>query len=419
MNTSYLRKLLLGTLLGGLSVLPAYAAEPVRLGLIEPFSGPIASIGLETLDNFNFAVEAVNKRGGVLGGRMIEMVPLDNAMNAEKSTQQVKKAIDMGIRVVVQGVGSSNAINIIEYVNKHNKRNPDQTVLYLNHAAVTTEFTNELCSFWHFRFDANVDMKVAALATQMGRDPKVKNVYLINQNYAFGKSTQEASNKYLAERAKHIKIVGDDLIVPFGKVQDFTPYVAKIKGANADTVLTGNWGPDIIRLVKAVASAGLNVQFYTLYGGLPTTVNAVGTEDGMAVHMKQVTEQLVEDDDRKDLQPYFESYLDKFKRTWYSDRIRFTVEMFAKAIDKAGKEDPEAIARALEGMTFPGPHGQTMVMRPDDHQIQLPMVISEMSRDVPKRFIYEGKDLGIGWKTMNWVSREDLTLPTTCKMERP
>ena len=419
MKNTYFRKLLLGTLLGSLLALPAHAAEPVRLALIEPLSGPIASIGLENLDNFIYAAAAVNARGGVLGGRMIEFVPLDNAMNAEKSTQQVKKAIDMGIRVVVQGVGSSNAINIIEYVNKHNKRNPDQTVLYLNYSAVTTAFTNELCSFWHFRFDANVDMKVAALATQMGKDPKVKNVYLINQNYAFGKSVQEASYLYLKERAKNAKIVGDDLIVPFGKVQDFTPYVAKIKGANADTVLTGNWGPDIIRLIKAVASAGLDVQFYTLYGGIPTTVSAVGTDDGLAVHMKQVTEQLVEDETRKDLIPFFDGYLEKFKRTWYSDRNRVTVEMFAMAINKAGKEDPEAIARALEGLSMQGPHGDTLVMRADDHQIQLPMVISEMSRDVPKKFIYEDADLGIGWKTINWVSREDLTLPTTCKMERP
>ena len=55
--------------------------------------------------------------------------------------------------------------------------------MFLNHSAVTTSFTNELCDFYHFRFDANVDMKVAGLVTQMANDPDVKKVYLLNQNY--------------------------------------------------------------------------------------------------------------------------------------------------------------------------------------------------------------------------------------------
>ncbi|MEE8435005.1 MAG: ABC transporter substrate-binding protein, partial [bacterium] len=161
----------LGFFLAGLIMSVAFAAEPVRLGLIEPFSGPVAQVGIEAADNFEYAAEQINRRGGVLGGRRIEIVRLDNAMSAEKTTQQIKKAIDRGIRFLSQGVGSNHALNIIKALKKHNRRNPSQSILYLNHSAVTTAFTNELCSFWHFRFDANVDMKVAGLTTQMARDP--------------------------------------------------------------------------------------------------------------------------------------------------------------------------------------------------------------------------------------------------------
>jgi len=98
------------------------AAEPIRLGHIDPFSGPIAAVGLEGQDNYKLAIERVNARGGVLGGRMLELVPLDNAMKAEKTTQQVKKAVDLGIRFITQGIGSSHALNIIKDLNKHNKR---------------------------------------------------------------------------------------------------------------------------------------------------------------------------------------------------------------------------------------------------------------------------------------------------------
>ena len=229
-------------------------------------------VGIEAADHFEYAAAQINKRGGVLGGRRIEIVRLDNAMSAEKTTQQIKRAIDQGIRFISQGIGSNHALNIIKALNKHNRRNPKQAILYLNHSAVTTAFTNELCSFWHFRFDANVDMKVAGLTTQMGRDPSIKKVYMINQNYAYGKSFQAAGRKMIESRTQ-ASLVGDDLILPFGRLLDFTPYVAKIQSSGADTVLTGNWGPDLIRLVNAVAEAGLNVQFYTIYGGLPSSVN--------------------------------------------------------------------------------------------------------------------------------------------------
>ena len=163
--------------MGGYVTVSASAAENIRIGLIEPLSGPVAAVGTDALQAFEFSADRINKDGGVLGGHMLEIVPLDNAMSAEKTTQQLKKAADLGLEYIIQGIGSNHALNIIKFINKHNKRNPEDTMLFLNHSAVTTAFTNELCSFWHFRFDANVDQKVAGLVTQMARNSKIKKVY--------------------------------------------------------------------------------------------------------------------------------------------------------------------------------------------------------------------------------------------------
>ena len=70
---------------------------------------------------------------------------------------------------------------------------------------------------------------------------------------------------FLKKNAPNIKIVGDELIQPFGKVQDFNPYITKIKLSGADTVLTGNWGPDAYRFVNALKDAGLKVKLYGIY----------------------------------------------------------------------------------------------------------------------------------------------------------
>ena len=395
------------------------AAEPIRIGLIDPFSGPIAAIGLELIDNYQLAADVVNRRGGVLGGRMIEFVPLDNAMKAEKTTQQVKKAIDMGLRFIAQGVGSNHALNIIKTLNKHNKRNPDQSIVYFNHAAVTPAFTNELCSFWHFRFDADANMKISALVTQIGKNPKIKKLYTLNQNYAYGKAVQAAVNKYLKERAPHVELVGDDLMIPFGKVQDFTPYVAKVASLKADAVITGNWGADFARFVKAVAAAGLDVEFYSIYAGIPSDVNNYGEAAGIQLKIKQISESHMNDEDRAEVKAIHAANLKKHKRSWYADRYRLVIEMFAAALEKAGTDDPVAVAYALEGGTAPGPHGDTVVMRAENHQIAMPMVVSSIDPNAPIKLVYNDKTFGIGWKTDGWVSTAENTLPTTCKMERP
>ncbi len=129
-----------GLVAAGLASFSAAAAETIKIGLIEPLSGPIAAVGNDALQAFEFNAERVNARGGVLGGRHLEIVPLDNAMNAEKTTQQLKKAVDLGLSYIIQGIGSNHALNIIKFVNKHNKRNPDKAILYLNQSAVTTAF---------------------------------------------------------------------------------------------------------------------------------------------------------------------------------------------------------------------------------------------------------------------------------------
>ena len=126
----------------------------------------MGATGEHGLHELQFAAEQVNARGGVLGQKL-EIVPMDNKLSAQESLILLKSAIDQGIRYISQGNGSSVAGALIDAINKHNERNPDKTVLFLNYAAVDPDFTNDKCSFWHFRFDANSDMKMEALTTYM------------------------------------------------------------------------------------------------------------------------------------------------------------------------------------------------------------------------------------------------------------
>ena len=89
----------------------------------------------------------------------------------------------------------------------------------------------------------------------------------------------------LAVKRPDIEIVGEDLH-PLGKVKDFAPYVAKMRAARADAVVTGNWGNDLALLVKAAKDAGLNAEVHAPIASLqgsPTMIAESGADRVRAV----------------------------------------------------------------------------------------------------------------------------------------
>ncbi len=407
-------------------------AQTVKIAYIDPLSGAFANVGDAGLKQFQFVIDDINKRN-LTGGPKLEIVPFDNKVSPQESLNVLKKVIDSGIRYITQGNSSGVAGVLIDAVNKHNERNPDKTILYLNYAAVDPDFTNSKCSFWHFRFDANSDMKMEALTDYMAKDKKIKNVYLINQNYSFGHAVSRAAKEYLARKRPDIKIVGDDLH-PIGQVKDFAPYVAKIKAANTDVVITGNWGNDISLLIKAAKDAGLNAPFYTYYGGGLGAMTAIG--DAGEGKVKQITEWHANIKPNK-TEKFANAFNAKYggppqNLSFYYLRVNNQMYMLANAIKQAKSTDPKAIALKLEGMKFESDTGE-VEMRATDHQLIQPLYISTVAKAYrdpkdPKTAKFKGtdkdvkydlEDTGYGFKTDARLEGYVTAQPTSCQMKRP
>ena len=392
-----------------LLVQTAGAAETVKLALIDPLTGPMAGAGQPALEHLKFEAKRINANGGI-AGKQLEIVGLDNKVNPQESLVQLQKAIDDGIQYVTQGNGSSVASALIGAVEKHNQRNPGKEVLYLNYAAVDPSFTNDRCSFWHFRFDANADMKMNALTNYIAENKDVKKVYLINQDYSFGHAVSEAARKMLAEKRPDIEIVGNDFH-PLAKVKDFTPYISKIQSSGADAVITGNWGQDITLLVKAAAEFGLDAPFYTYYGASSGVVTQLGDKGVDRIY--QINEYYGEFEDPEMAKRQTELY-EQAEWDFYYLRLSTMLDMLKKATDKAESTDPVDVAKVMEGMTLETTTGE-VVMRAEDHQVQLPMFISVMKDNM--EYGAEGTDYN--FKKVARIDREDVSLPTTCRMRRP
>src|SRR5208283_1146866 len=396
------------------AALPAAAQDTVKIAYVDPLSGGGASIGEIGLKTYQYLADWTNAHGGIAGHKL-EIAAYDNKLNAQETLVQVQKAIDSGIRYITQGNGSAFAAAIEDYVAKYNDRNPGKEVLYFNYAAVDPVLTNEKCSYWHFRWDANSDIKMTALTNYIKTRPNIKKIYLINQDYSFGQSVRKQARAMLNEKRPDIEIVGDELH-PLLKITDFSPYVAKIKASGADTVITGNWGQDIALLLKAAADAGLQTDWYTYYAGGAGGPTAI-KQTGLSHRVFAITEG-VPNSAPESAQKWEADFRAKEGVALFYPRAVNEMRMLAKASTLAKSDDPKAIADKLEGMTVTAFDGGDASMRKDDHQFFQDMYIASFGvLDPGAKFDEEGT--GWGWKLIGAVKANDTLLPTTCKMERP
>jgi branched-chain amino acid transport system substrate-binding protein len=395
-------------------------AQTVKVAYIDPLSGPFAQTGEQGLAEFRFNVDQINK-SGKLGKVKLEVVPFDGKVSPQESLNQLKRVIDQGIRFITQGNGSNVAGALIEAVDRHNERNPGKEILYLNYAAVDPAFTNEKCSFWHFRFDANADMKMESLTTYMAGQKNIKKVYLINQDYSFGHAVKKAAREMLARKRPDVQIVGDDLH-PLGKVTDFSPYIAKIKASGADSVITGNWGADMSLLVKAGKDAGLNVDYYTYYAGGLGTPTAMGEAAAGRVKIIAEYHSNVENNKAAKWDADYRKQAPKGNPDFYFLRGKIMWDMFAKAIIQAKSIEPKAVAYALEGMRHDGELGE-VEMRKQDHQLIQPLYVLTLEKSAakggPKNAKIEMENSGLAPITNARLEGYTSATPTSCQMKRP
>ncbi|MGJ7611581.1 MULTISPECIES: branched-chain amino acid ABC transporter substrate-binding protein [unclassified Variovorax] len=399
---------------------PSSPPAPIRLALIESMSGPFANTGEAVFRNLLWAVERVNARGGVKlpgGARPLQLDRYDSKGQNEEALSALRAAMDDGARIVLQGNSSATASALVDAIEKNNERDPSRRVIFLNYAAVDPVLTNERCSFWHFRFDAHADMRVAALMAAVKDDAALQRAYLIGQDYSFGQAVLREARRQLGAQRPDVEIVGDELH-PMGKVKDFAPYATKIIASGAQAVVTGNWGNDLTLLVKAAREAGFNGTFYTFYGnalGAPAAIGDAGIGRVIAVADWLPNVQTSQSE------AFYRAFRARFPKPaddYVHMRLQLMVEALAQAVERAGSVEAVPLARALEQADV-SLYGQRGRMRATDHQFQQQLVVGVMDRQGRPGVQFDVEGSGYGFRVVKTIAPERAELPTSCKMKRP
>ncbi|MDB5886033.1 MAG: extracellular ligand-binding receptor [Polaromonas sp.] len=392
------------------SIALAQKGETVKIAMIEGLSGPFGNVGQNQLKNWQFVSERLNGAKNVAGVKF-EIVGIDSKSSPQEALNGLKSAIDQGIRYVAQGNGSAVALALADAIAKHNERNPGKEVIFLNYAAVDPALTNEKCSFAHFRLDADTSMKMQALTSFMKDQPKVKKVYLLNQNYSHGQQVAKYFKEGLTRSRPDAQIVGEDLH-PFGQVKDFAPYIAKIKASGADTLVTGNWGQDMTLLVKAITEAGLKIPIYAYYAGVSGTPTALAAAGDIEVYQIAYNHSNY----TGELGTMMKEFKQKYNDDFYTFSIYNGVVMLSEAMNKAKSTDPMKVAAALEGLSFKGFNGDSQ-MRKSDHQLQQGLFISKWQK-VDAKNSYSLENTGYTFAPVKYIDAYIASTPTSCDMKR-
>jgi len=391
------------------------AADPVKIGLVETLSGPQASSGQAYRAAVRYAIDRINAAGG-WNGEPVQLLEYDNQGGPAGAADKLKAAAADGVQLIVQGASSAIGGQITEDVRKYNLRNPGKEMVYLNMGAEALELTGEKCNFHHFRFAGDARIRTKALVGAMKQAGALgTRVYAINQNYSWGQDMERA---IVDNAGPGGYTVVEKTLHDVNKVQDFAPYVAKIAAAKADSVLTGNWSNDLLLLMKASKSAGLKVRFGTVYldqpGNLANAgdlalghfvVHTFNPEAGGAEAVRFV-------DDYKAKTGHVPVFIEP--------QTVFGMEMVADALKRTpaqgGRLNTNAFAKALETARIKTPMGD-MSMRAADHQVQMPMVVSTVTRDAK----FKVDDTDMGFKPVRRLSAEEASIPAqaACEMKRP
>ncbi len=390
-------------------------AAPVTIAVLESLSGPQAATGLAYRAAIRYNIDKLNASGG-WNGQPVQLKEYDNQGGPAGASDKLKAAIADGVQIVVQGASSAIGGQITEDVRKHNLRNPGKEIVYINVGAEALELTGEKCNFHHFRFAGNAQVRTKALVAAMKQANALgTRIYAINQNYAWGQDMEQAITDNAAFGGY---TVVEKTLHDVNKIQDFAPYVSKISAARADTIMTGNWSNDLLLLMKATKAAGLKARFGTIFLDQSGNISNAGE---LAIG-HYVAHTFNAEAGGAEGERFYADYKAKTGHAPAATEPQtvFGLEMVADALRRTKPQadalNVNAFAMALETSKLKTPMGE-MRMRAADHQVQMPMIVSVVSKDAK----YKADDTDMGFKPVKVFSAAEVATPpqASCKMARP
>ncbi|MEM5403554.1 branched-chain amino acid ABC transporter substrate-binding protein [Paraburkholderia sp. EG287A] len=336
-NNGALHATLALTLFSLAALAPGLAqAQTIKIGVPVPLSGSSAAAGTDILNGAKLAAAKINAAGGVLG-KQIELVPEDDACDAQTAVQAAQKLVDAGVVAVAGGYCSSAALP--ELTAFHRAGIP-----YVLDASTNPKLT-EMGYDNVFRTIGRDDEQGPFAASFMKNSLHVKRAAVIDDNTTYAKGL--AQNTVESLKKMGVDVVYADSITP-GQM-DYSPTLTKVSSLKPDVIYYTGYFSEAGLLVKEARQVGLKMTFMGGDGtNDPTLMKTAGpAADGMIITTAPLAQFL----------PGAHDYLDQYTKTYgqgpgpYSVYEYDAVGVTAKAIADGKSAKPADISAALHKIT--------------------------------------------------------------------
>jgi branched-chain amino acid transport system substrate-binding protein len=251
------------TLLGVLAVVAVIAGDPgaqpapVKLGLAAAVSGGSAASGEAIKRGLQIAIDEINGKGGVLGGRKLELVVRDDEGNPQKGVTIARELVEREKVAAVFG-GLHTTVALAQVPVWHELTTP-----YVGTWAAGTNITrNGKTPNFVFRVSANDDEVDRYLVRYAAERLKRGKPGLLLENTAWGQSNETGLVKWFGERG--VKAIG---IEKFNwNDPDMSPQLLRLKQGGADVVMLVANAPEGAQVVKSKAKVGWDVPVVSHWG---------------------------------------------------------------------------------------------------------------------------------------------------------
>ncbi|HSW18581.1 MAG TPA: ABC transporter substrate-binding protein [Ramlibacter sp.] len=257
---------------------PALAAETIKIGLVTAMSGQSALAGESVTRGMQVAIDEINAKGGLLGGRQLELVRRDDEANPAKGVVAARELIfKEKVAVLFGGLDTPVSMAIVPLVNK-------EKVPFMGPWAAGTGITkNGANPNFAFRVSAVDEIVDQAMLQYAQKTFKAAKPGMILVNNPWGESNEKGLKAALAEKgvtaAGIEKYEGNDL--------DMVPQLTRLKAAGADTLfLVGNVGPSA-QVVKSLDRMGWKVPVVSHWGPAGGRFTELAGPNAKDVHFVQ------------------------------------------------------------------------------------------------------------------------------------
>jgi len=257
---------------------PARAAEPLKIGLVTALSGQSALAGEAISRGAQVAIDEINAKGGLLGGRMLELVRRDDESNPAKGVVAARELIfKEKVALIIGGLDTPVAMAIVPLVNQEKMPFVDP---WAAGTAITKNGANPNYVFRVSAVDESVDIGMLGYAQKTFKSAK-PGMILINNPW--GESNEKGLKDALA--AKGVAPAGVEKFET--NDVDVVPQLTRLKAAGADTLfLVANVGPSA-QVVKSLDRMGWKVPIVSHWGPAGGRFTELAGPNGKEVHFVQ------------------------------------------------------------------------------------------------------------------------------------